>query len=665
MKKKKIYFSVNLMFLFTLLVLIFGGSLVSYNYYKAKQNAYLMLDKITSQMSKNITYKTLNYLHKTDSHLKTLANYNKKLNDIIEYKTRTRRLLWEFLITQPHIASIYIGDFKGNFIQARRDPKLATRIIKNLNGKRVDIWEYRYKDYKIIKKETKIAKYDPRVRPWYKAGIEEKIYVSKPYVFSSTKKMGITIFYPYFKNNQKKFVAAVDITLEQLNSFLKKETEIFKGEIVLLDNKKNIIATSQKNSKILNKAILLLNDKKRIEFKIKDTSYIAIYSKFLINNNSYWHIVFTIPKELILGEATKTLIKTIIMSVILLFIFIFFVILISKQISKPIIELSKNIEKLKDLELDIKIKNDSNISEINIAQNALISLKQGLSAFIKYMPSELVKILIQTNQEAKIGGKEKNLVIMFTDIANFTSIAEKVEPKELTLQLSEYFDVISNCISKFEGTVDKYIGDAVMAFWGAPLEIENPIEKAAIAIFEIKKEIDKLNKKWENQKKPIFITRIGLHYGKTLVGNIGSSKRMNYTIIGDSVNIASRLENINKIYGTQIIISEYVYKYIKNKFVVRYLDKIALKGKKEGIKIYELICNECKSDELLLQFLELFHQAIDIYNKKDYNKAKNLFTQAYNIKHDTVAKLYILRCEEFIKNPPPANWDGVYHWNVK
>ena len=340
-------------------------------------------------------------------------------------------------------------------------------------------------------------------------------------------------------------------------------------------------------------------------------------------------------------------------------------IIVAKKISKPIIELSKNIDKLRELELDIKIKNDSIIYEINVAQNALISLKKGLISFKKYMPSELVKILIKTNQEAKIGGNEKNLAIMFTDIANFTSIAEKIEPKELTLQLSQYFDVISNIIIKYEGTVDKYIGDSVMAFWGAPIDIEKPIEKSILASQEIIKEINKLNKKWENENKPIFETRIGLHYGKTLVGNIGSSERMNYTIIGDSVNITSRLESINKNYGTNIIISENIYKNIKDKIVARFLDKIALKGKKEGIKIYELICSNCKIDNKTKELLDLFHQGLELYYKRDFKNALNLFNTIFERFEDKASKLYIDRCNEFIKNPPPKDWDEIYYWDIK
>ena len=141
---------------------------------------------------------------------------------------------------------------------------------------------------------------------------------------------------------------------------------------------------------------------------------------------------------------------------------------------------------------------------------------------------------------------------MFTDIEGFTTISETVTPKELTEQLSQYFELMTRIINKHNGTIDKFIGDAVMAFWGAPLEIDNCMQKTVIAAVEIQKELTVLNAIWESENKPMLKTRIGIHHGKVLVGNIGSLSRMNYTIIGDNVNIAARLEGINKNYNTNI-----------------------------------------------------------------------------------------------------------------
>jgi adenylate cyclase len=191
-------------------------------------------------------------------------------------------------------------------------------------------------------------------------------------------------------------------------------------------------------------------------------------------------------------------------------------------------------------------------------------------------------------QEAKVDGEERELAIMFTDIENFTTISETMAPKEVALQLSEYFEAINKAIHITGGTTDKYIGDAVLAFWGAPHGVLEPCRRAMESALMVQRFTYELNQRWQKRGKPIFKTRIGIHYGKSLVGNIGSNERLNYTIIGDSVNIASRLEEINKEYGTYLIFSQSVYDEIKSYYPIKYLDTLWLKGKTQSTKLYTI-----------------------------------------------------------------------------
>lgn len=264
-------------------------------------------------------------------------------------------------------------------------------------------------------------------------------------------------------------------------------------------------------------------------------------------------------------------------------------IFLSKSYTKPIIQLTNDIKELENLNLNIHISHNASSKEIKIAQDSLQSLKRGLDYFSKYMPLDLVKQLVKNKQQATIGGTEKELAIMFTDIENFTTISESTSPHILTEQLASYFELITKIINENEGTIDKFIGDAVMAFWGAPNNINHKSHKAIKTAINIQKELDILNKKWENEGKSIFNTRIGIHYGKALVGNIGSLNRMNYTAIGDNVNIASRLENINKNYGTRIMISQDMHEEIKNEFRTKFIDSVKLKGKNISTDIYTVI----------------------------------------------------------------------------
>jgi len=207
-----------------------------------------------------------------------------------------------------------------------------------------------------------------------------------------------------------------------------------------------------------------------------------------------------------------------------------------------------------------------------------------------------------------------------------------------------------------------------MAFWGAPTPIADHAYLACSAALLCHRKLKVLNEKWEQEGKSILITRMGMNTGKTIVGNMGSNERMNYSVLGDSVNLASRVEGVNKNYGTHVIITHSTYKQVSDRFVCRLLDIVAVKGKTEGVKIYELIG---RTDEELpeetLKLCEIFKQGFDAYLKQKWDEALKIFSQIEkDFPEDKIAaKLYIERCTEYKQNPPGKDWDGVAHLKTK
>jgi len=261
---------------------------------------------------------------------------------------------------------------------------------------------------------------------------------------------------------------------------------------------------------------------------------------------------------------------------------------ITNLIRRPLNKLRDEILKLKDLDVDEHIDFKSSISEVNDMIDATDKVKTGLRSFSKYVPDKVVKQLITQGKDAKIGGEKEHVTVLFSDIEGFTSISENNDVDEVVTALNEYFDVYVNCLEESGATVDKFIGDAVMAFWNAPNKIENHESVAVATALKISNEIDKLNKRWESQgKRFIFKTRIGINCGEVIVGNIGSSNRMNYTVTGDTVNLASRLEATNKTYKTKILVSEFVYVKSKDDIDYNYVVEVKVKGKDIPVKIYE------------------------------------------------------------------------------
>jgi len=209
--------------------------------------------------------------------------------------------------------------------------------------------------------------------------------------------------------------------------------------------------------------------------------------------------------------------------------------------------------------------------------------------FSKFVSKEVVDVLLQNPEGIKLGGDKMILTVLFSDIRGFTTISEALTPEALVDHLNEYLQAMTDIVFKYNGTLDKYVGDEIMAFWGAPIPQEDHALLACKASVEMMEVLGQLNEKWVSQGKPRLDIGIGLNSGEMVVGNMGSHSRMDYTLMGDNVNLGARLEGTNKVYSTHIIISEFTYEHVKDRIVARELDLIRVKGKELPVKIYELI----------------------------------------------------------------------------
>ena len=271
-------------------------------------------------------------------------------------------------------------------------------------------------------------------------------------------------------------------------------------------------------------------------------------------------------------------------------------------------------------------------------------------AFSKYINKDLLKEILDMKTELKLGGEKRTITIFFSDIRDFTSLSEKLSPEGLVSLINNYLTTMTRIILKNKGTVDKFIGDAVMAFWNAPLKEENHAELACKTAIEQIKALNGFD----------FSIGIGIHTGEAIVGNIGSEDRFNYTVMGDTINLCSRLEGLTKQYGVKIIISESTHKIIKEKFNCRKIDVVKVKGKKVPVVIYELCIDKNE------KFNSQFEKALDLYLKSDFKKSLKEFESALKIKKDDKScNVFIERCKYFSKNSPGKNWDGAFEFKEK
>jgi adenylate cyclase len=288
------------------------------------------------------------------------------------------------------------------------------------------------------------------------------------------------------------------------------------------------------------------------------------------------------------------------------------------------------------------------------------------NTFSYYVSKDIINDLLANPDKIKLGGEEKEMTILFSDIRSFTTISEKLSPHELVELLNNYLTAMSQLIMKRRGVVDKYIGDAIMAFWGAPLEVSNHSALACQSALEMIRCLKEKKPVWQAKYGVDLNIGVGVNTGRVVVGNMGSEQRFDYTVMGDAVNLASRLESITKIYGVPIVTSEFTYGKTKDQFVWRYLDKVAVKGKKVGVKIYELVSELEELDEQKKKMLGAFSTAVDYYQKRQWSEAIfELEKILGEFPLDIPSQLYLERSREFSKIPPPGDWDGIYIMKTK
>ncbi len=282
--------------------------------------------------------------------------------------------------------------------------------------------------------------------------------------------------------------------------------------------------------------------------------------------------------------------------------------------------------------------------------------------FSQYVSSTLVNQLIENPDRLKLGGEQKKLTILFSDIIGFTSFSEKKTPEELVKFMNEYLNAMTEIVLKNNGTLDKYIGDAIMAFWGAPISLEDHAAKACSTAIEMRERLNTLREKYSSNPEDQIDIRIGINSGDVVVGNMGSHKRFDYTVMGDNVNLASRLEGASKQYGTRVIISDKTYNSVKDNFVVRFLDNVKVKGKSKPTKIFELIgLEDDKFSVDKLKNLGHYLSGIEEYINKNFEQAKVHFEQSLKQNpNDGPSAIYSERCQFYIDNPPTKDWDGVF-----
>ena len=337
----------------------------------------------------------------------------------------------------------------------------------------------------------------------------------------------------------------------------------------------------------------------------------------------------------------------------------------AQRISGPLQAISKDMNRVSRLVFKENQAKSSNTIEVQDMQNAFYKMKNAIQSFSKYVPREIVLNMTLHQKMAKLGVVPRTITIFFSDIAGFTSICETLQPNEILKMLSEYFTLMTEVIIDHEGILLEFIGDAILAIWNAPYDIPNHAVACLMATLKMQKALKSLNERWAKIDIPNVSIRCAIHTDEVFVGNLGAPDRMKYGVMGDGVNLASRLEELNKLYGTKHLISDKTYNSlgVKEQFVLRHIDKVVVKGRSKATDLYEIICVRGEQiSESHKEFIRIYSEGMVLYFNREFALAKTKFDEARETKEskiDLSCDLLGSRCANYISNPPPQAWDGA------
>ncbi|WP_459859180.1 adenylate/guanylate cyclase domain-containing protein [Dongia sp. agr-C8] len=614
--------------------------------------------------------------------------------DVIEITNEAKRefVFLSLLQSQPTVSWVAFGWPDGNFFGARKDSDEGIRMVEVRHGApgaepdllRVDSYQPVVGDIHFLDRAMSATPFRSTEQDWYHAADQAKMPVWTEYTDTPLgKQPGIAISSKLTVYGHYLGVVMIGIDLDRLARFLTALKVTSHGRAFILDGGNRVLTASEvgttaggwhdlaavkdplagaiQRAMTENKIDLSALTMPRTITVMDGMTEVEEYVTFTPLPFRHWVIATVIPAEDILGEipgATRRLYMIVIASVVVVSLLGAFV--AHRLISRPIAGIAQQMHQIEHFRLENLTYRPSRLRELDELSRALRLMGTGLSAFRKYLPADLVEILIREGIEAKPGGRTQPLTVLFTDLAGFTGLTEQA-PDKIVEILGDHLDFMSRIVAAHAGTVDKFIGDSVMAFWNAPASNPHHALSACKAALACRAAFLQSAQGMQAATLGQIGLRIGVNSGAALVGNIGSHDRLNYTAIGDVVNVASRLESLNKRYGTDILIGEATFQEAGDGIITRRVDKVAVYGRRGGIAVYELLgLAETRAELGDLAWIAQYDDGFERYLNRDFDGAVAAFREADRLRgRDEPSRRMILRCHRYIEQAPPVDWDGT------
>lgn len=544
--------------------------------------------------------------------------------------------------------------------------------------------------------------YDPRERPFYRLVRERKAAVwTEAYPFwrdpNQPPALGVSYVAPWYDaKGDLVGVVNADFELQSICAFLASlQAELAGFAIVIertLDDHFRLIAHPRPESLFDASGTNLVSNRAEVadpvvrtylsalakdlehlgsteygrRFRVDGDWYLGGYRSLEDPRKPPWVIAMMVPRTAITGDIVRNVIWSLAASLGCLGLALTASVWFARRMARPLQELSRQAQRVGRLDFESGRSAPSSIREVRQLQQSMSEMKASLRSFRKYVPADLVHELIATGGEARLGGQHEVLTILFSDIGDFTSISEALAPQALVEQMSQYLAIVNEVIHAHRGTVDKYIGDGVMAFWGAPRPNPQHAVDACRAAWRLQERLEGLARQWQAEGKPQWRTRLGLHTGGVVVGNIGSENRMNYTLIGDAVNLASRMEGLNKHFGTRILISEGTLESAADAVLARPVSRVVVKGKMRGVLVHELMGLAGEVSPGQRELADGSASAFALFEARSFARAREAYQAILGFHpDDPVARWMVARCAELERANEGEGVDTMFRMSEK
>jgi adenylate cyclase len=561
--------------------------------------------------------KVLAFLQKAESVINAVGTAP-SLRPAGEQSERTAELLWTLLQQSPELDSIYVSNELGQMLMALRYPVPAMRHIELGAGFTTETWQYKLpldaeadvqQRYATQRIESYRSSYNPTQRSWYlQASRTQGPTWTQPYVFAAAQELGVTYALPskrrYADGSPQALVVAGDVSLGRLSEFVRQFSSGGYGDSALLSADARVLARSDLpgvmhrldppsgvlgalHQHMVADGTAGSGDDTEFSFTFDGRRYLVQTSRIPATG---WQLVSWVPEDMLLGDLRRAVLWGLLVALGFLALSLFMSLKLSKLVTSPVENLSHIARRIGLLELDNLPRETSRVLEIQHLDQALDDSARSLRAFSKFVPVDVINQLIDEGNALAPNGSPRRITVMFTDVEGFTSISESLDTDVLVGMLTEYFNLATGVFARHGGVVDKFIGDGIMVLWGAPADLPDAEHKACLAALELHVEMSELNQKWHDQGLPEFSTRVGIHTGTVIAGVLGSNDRLSYTAFGDVINVASRIEGINKQLGTRMLMSEVTFAALAGRLHTRRIEELVeLRGRQTRMVLYELM----------------------------------------------------------------------------